>query len=139
MADDQRPDGATATAIGWLLVVVGIVAAFITANAETTNGWIFGIAIANLGLGLGVLLLSLGYLVRAIWFLPGREIQASDSIGAPAEPARTCEWCGRTPMGGKPCSNFPAEGLERLAGKVTDTVCKRQLQERGYGVGVAQA
>ena len=42
-------------------------------------------------------------------------------------------------MGGKPCADFPADGLEKLAGKVADAVCKKQLQQRGYDVGAAQA
>ena len=131
---ENRPDGSTATLVGWLLVVIGVVAAFFTASAETSNGWLFGLAIVNLGLGLGVLLLSLGYLVKAIWFLPGREPPSPQQEPAIGAALVKCDWCGRTPAAGSPCSQIPHDKLVQIATKITSPVCQEQLAQHGFGI-----
>jgi hypothetical protein len=134
MEGNQRPDGSTASAVGWLLIVAGGLAALFTAGAETTEGWIFGIALANLGLGLGVLLLSLGYLVRAIWFLPGREVElaAAPPSDGGASGKKVCGWCERElPASATTCTSLTMPQLQRVAPKITDPVCRSQLQSRG--------
>jgi hypothetical protein len=137
MESMERPDGSVATPIGWILIVIGIIGAFVGALAETLNGTLIGFAIANLGFGLGVLLLALGYLVRAIWFLPGREIPLAEIRASSPSIANGpyCSWCSRRlPAGARTCDSYDAEGLTQVSEKVTDPVCKPQLQERGYPV-----
>ena len=129
----ERPDGSVATPIGWFLIMIGIVGAFAAANAETTNGLLLGVALANLGLGLGVVLVSLGYLVKAIWFLPGREISADQVEATTSAQLNKCEWCDRAPSTGKPCSNFSENGLLELSRKVRNPICQSELGKRGYG------
>ena len=135
MEDHQRPDGSTATAIGWLLIAVGVIAALFTGAAESSGGWILGLAMANLGIGLGVLLLSLGYLVRAIWFLPGREgLSQPEPSRATTSPSSetTCEWCERIlPAGKTTCTALSPTQLSKVADKVTDPTCLRQFEQRG--------
>lgn len=134
MDNSQRPDGSAATAVGWILVVIGVLAALLTGSAETTNGWLLGLAAANLGVGLGVLLLSLGYLVRAIWFLPGRDAERASvpaASSASAEP-NVCNWCERElPPGATTCTTLTGSQLQRVAHKVTDPVCRAQLNAHG--------
>lgn len=129
--DRQRPDGSVATGLGWALVVLGIVAAFMGAGAETMPGWIIGLAFANLAIALGVLLLSLGYLVRAIWFLPGRDSAAPAPTTVSPSTANRCDWCERDlPGGAVACTALSPERLTRVAHKVTDPVCVEQYQLR---------
>ena len=132
----ERPDGSTPTAIGWGLVTLGVVASFFVTFAETPTGWWFSLALANLGIGLGVLLLSLGYLVRAIWFLPGREGGAIPSHKAPQSMSETsdiCEWCGVSVQGpAKPCSAFRGDQLPVSAARVHSPVCRAELEKRGH-------
>ena len=130
----ERPDGSVVTPIGWLLISVGIIGVFIAATAETLNGTLLGFGLANLGIGLGVVLLSLGYLVRAIWFLPGRNVlsEASPSRAEEHATESACEWCGRTPASGKACSKISAEALARLSPQITNPTCKEHLRLHGY-------
>ena len=126
----ERPDGSVVTPIGWGLIVIGVIGAFIGASADTFNGALFGFGLANLGIALGVLLLSLGYLVRAIWFLPAREIaKPKAEADIPAALTPTCDWCGRNlPRGSRTCTSYDREALERVANKVQDPVCLEQLR-----------
>ena len=133
----ERPDGSAVTAIGWVLIVAGILGIVIGVSAETTGGMVAGFGLANLGFGLGVLLLSLGYLVRAIWFLPGRDIPIAEAggEGARAMPQSPCDWCGRELGAGfRTCTSFDHESLERVSMKVRDSICQEQLRERGYAI-----
>lgn len=133
----ERPDGSTATAIGWVLVAIGIIAAFFVTSSESPSGFWFSIAISNLGVGLGVLLLSLGYLVRAIGFLPGREVSARRPSIA-VLPAKTfedgvCEWCNTTVHApARPCSAFTEAQLPIAADRIKSKVCKSELDARGH-------
>ncbi len=71
----KRPDGSKPTLMGWVLILVGGVVAIVSTGAHTdalANGGLFGLG----AIALGVFLVSLGYLVKAIWFLPGREIDS---------------------------------------------------------------
>ncbi len=132
----ERPDGSTATAIGWGLVAVGVLASFFVAQADTPVGFWLSIGIANLGIGLGVLLLSLGYLVRAIWFLPGRSDLEPESLtleSADEVFVEECEWCGvvvQTPA--IPCSAFTSEHLPIPSNRVSNAACIKALGDRGY-------
>ena len=135
MNDIERPDGSVVTTIGWCLIVIGVIGAFVAASADTTNGLITGLALTNFGLGLGVILLSLGYLVRAIWFLPGREIETTNfGNRAGRIEGETCDWCGRSPASGKPCSAFSGEALSKISVKIANPVCQEQLRQRNYPV-----
>ncbi len=124
----KRPDGSVATAIGWVLIVIGVIFAFIAATAQTS----FAIALTNLGIGLGVVLVSLGYLVRAIWFLPGREIPLHQSIAEQEPTLIPCDYCGldiAAPL--LPCSAISAEELMRREDEIDDEKCTILLRERG--------
>lgn len=135
MEHQQRPNGSTATGIGWALIAVGVLAAFFTASAETSGGWILGLALSNLGVGLGVLLVSLGYLVRAIWYLPGRDVAAqteSATASTASSTATTCEWCERVlPAGKTTCTSLPSNQLAEVAHLVSDPACLQQFEQRG--------
>lgn len=94
----ERPDGSQVTTIGWVLIAIGGLAVFIGAGAETFEGMVWGALVANLGIGLGIILVSLGYLVRAIWFLPGRSIedepvQESEAHADGDDGFHFCDWC----------------------------------------------
>jgi hypothetical protein len=132
----DRPDGSTATVIGWCLVIAGVLAAFFVGQVDSPTAFWLCLAIANLGVGLGVLLLSLGYLVRAIWFLPGRQTK-SDRDRPLSEVTVTdpdeCEWCGIVVTApAKPCSAFTTEQLPIAAGRIKSVTCRNQLEARGH-------
>jgi hypothetical protein len=132
MENLERPDGSVATPVGWLLIMAGVTGAVIAASAETMTGMLLGFGMANLGFGLGVILLSLGYLVRAIWFLPGRDILASEGRPPPAASTQ-CSWCDRQlPARFRTCTSFDHDSLLKVAPKVIDPVCQQQLCQRGY-------
>lgn len=135
----ERPDGSVVTPIGWTLILIGIVGAFIAATAESIHAMLTGFVLANLGFGLGGLLLSLAYLVRAIWFLPGREIAANQSEAAIERPsAVSCEWCDRQlPARFRTCTSFGHDSLKEISERVVDSVCQEQLSRRGYPVADA--
>ena len=131
---EERPDGSVATILGWISLVVGVIAGFLATGADSVDGFWLSLAIANLGVGLGVLLLSLGYLVRAIWFLPGREAPLKDSKNIPAVEMATvnCEWCGidvRAPN--TPCSGNSLDRLREVKSQITSAKCLAELRERG--------
>lgn len=132
---NERPDGSVATLIGWVLVAIGVLAAFFVSSADSPSGFWLSIAISNLGIGLGVLLLSLGYLVRAIWFLPGRELptrQMAQSRADPALGSDVCAWCAKTVSSpARPCSALTAEELPVSADRVQSKVCRSELEARG--------
>lgn len=131
----ERPDGSVATFVGWTLIAIGVIAAFFISGAETLSGFWFSVGISNLGIGLGVLLVSLGYLVRAIWFLPGREVPQVQQAFTTAATGidGTCEWCGVTINSpAKPCSSFRESQLPIAGDRVKSSVCKEQLDMRGH-------
>lgn len=136
MDTPERPDGSVVTPIGWVFIVVGIVGTFIAMTAESANAMFAGFVLANLGFGLGVLLLSLAYLVRAIWFLPGRELPAGEPRTPVAQaPAVFCEWCDRRlPAKFRTCTSFDHDSLIEVSERVVDPVCRDQLGRRGYPV-----
>jgi hypothetical protein len=118
------------------LVIAGVLVAFFLGQVESPTAFWLCLAIANLGVGLGVLLLSLGYLVRAIWFLPGRQTM-SDSDRALSKVAEAdageCEWCGVTVHApAKACSSFSEEQLPIAANRITSPTCRNQLEARGH-------
>ena len=130
--NEQRPDGQTATGIGWALIVGGVLAVLV-AGADDSGGagWLIWLAVANLGIGLGVLLLSLGYLVRAIWFLPGREIPV-EGFGDESFAPLPCDWCGQTVASpNKPCAAFDPERLKTFVPRITNDKCLVALRDQG--------
>ena len=135
---EERPDGTIVTPIGWVLIVVGVIGAFIGGTSETITGLVIGLVLANLGFGLGVLLLALGYLVRAVWFLPGREIPKRQLQPTSDVQKGACSWCGRTPAAGSPCSQIAPEKLHALSARISNPVCKDQLSRRGYAIGAVE-
>jgi hypothetical protein len=133
----QRPNGEGATIWGGLSLVLGVIAAFIASGAETLQGFWMAIGIANLGIGLGVLLLSLGYLVRAIWFLPGREIEEAEVADPTALPKSNqfCDWCDQlVDYPYSPCSALDEGALRKNMKKITSAKCVAALEERGISV-----
>ena len=129
MNDNERPDGSVATTVGWVLIAGGVVCAFLAASAETSEWWWFLLAAGNLGVGVGVLLVSLGYLVKAIWFLPGRE--TAESVEAAPAPA-PCDWCGQAIAApNKPCAAFETERLKIFVPRITNPKCLVALREHG--------
>lgn len=137
----ERPDGSQATAIGWTLIAAGLLAIFFAAGAETFEGMVWGALVANLGIGLGIILLSLGYLVKAIWFLPGREIEDDNKEGlinsSPPSTAawEDCEWCNLRVYGpARPCSLQGEEELRNELNSITEPLhrdCHSELVSRG--------
>jgi len=121
----ERPNGSQSTATGWLLI--GVLSAVMAAIAKEMNWLIIWLALANLGIGLGVLLLSLGYLVRAIWFLPAREI---DSGGIELQKCDYCDFKVKAPA--QPCSAFPTSELENFADRIDSDNCRRVLKQKGF-------
>ena len=127
----QRPNGEGATIWGGVSLVIGVIAAFIGSSAETIQGFWIAIAVANLGIGLGVLLLSLGYLVRAIWFLPGREIEEIENSAALPASNQFCDWCDQlVAYPYSPCSALEEETLLKNLSKITSAKCLEALEER---------
>lgn len=135
----ERPDGSQATAIGWTLIVVGGIAIFVAAGAETFEGMVWGALVANLGIGLGIILLSLGYLVKAIWFLPGREIEAAQprqeqSGKDGGDGFHFCDWCHLGLYAPDVACSLQTEEqiLADIELKETiQTACHHELKERG--------
>jgi hypothetical protein len=131
MNDNERPDGSVATTVGWVLIAGGVVCAFLAASAETSEWRWFLLAAGNLGVGVGVLLVSLGYLVKAIWFLPGRETAAAIEAETTPEPA-PCDWCGQVIAApNKPCAAFETERLKTFVPRITNEKCLVALREHG--------
>ncbi|MEE4537444.1 MAG: hypothetical protein V2J51_03000 [Erythrobacter sp.] len=139
----DRPDGSQATTFGWLLIIVGLIAAYMGAEADTIEGTIWGAITANLGLGLGMILVSLGYLVRAIWFLPGRgdqetELEKAPYIAPEQASFHHCDWCHlKVQHPAIACSQKDDEqiysdllSLDEEA--VLEEACELELKRRGY-------
>ena len=134
----QRPSGEVPTIIGWLLIAVGVAAAFMSAGARTLDGALLGYLIAQLGIGVGVLLVALGYIVRALWFLPGREVP---TIAEPnqASAGIACDWCGQVVAGGNlPCSQAAREKLAAAAPRIKNSRCREALAQQGFDIGEQQ-
>ena len=127
----ERPNGSTTIGFGWFLVAIGVIAALFCGSGDPQI-FLIAFAIAQGSLGLGILLISLGYVVRAIWFLPGREIEKPQIFASIA--ASQCEWCGlEIKEPGRACSQVPHEQFG--AGfKVGNDVCKQKLKFRGISV-----
>jgi hypothetical protein len=130
MGNRERPDGSIATGIGWVLVVLGLGIGFFGMRAGTSEGLFTAFAFANLGIGLGVLLLSLGYLVRAIWFLPGREIPGGAAPDSLAKPT-FCQWCDRDMFPYNACSSATEEINLGRAPRLSDEICISEFRARG--------
>jgi hypothetical protein len=122
----QRPDGSQSTVIGWILIGAGIFAALFAAISPNLNWLIIWIGLANLGIGLGVVLLSLGYLVRAIWFLPGREF---DADGAELQKCDYCDFKIAAPS--QPCSAMRSDQVGGAADRIDSDNCRRVLALKG--------
>jgi hypothetical protein len=130
-----RPSGELPTALGWILILVGVIPAFMAGGSRSMESTILGYLIAQLGIGLGVLLVSLGYIVRALWFLPGREIPRE----SPLQVAErfSCDWCDQTVAAPhKACSMFDPEKLASVAPQIRNGVCRDTLVARGFQVEV---
>jgi len=123
----ERPDGSQSTAIGWAFVIFGILSAVVAAIAKDMNWLIIWIVLASLGIGLGVLLLSLGYLVRAIWFLPGKEM---DNGGLELQKCDFCDFKVTAPA--QPCSAIPTSELVDVADRIDSDNCRRVLKIKGF-------
>jgi hypothetical protein len=127
----QRPDGSIATMLGWILIAAGGLSVFLATNAESINGWWMGIIASNLGIGLGVLLVSLGYLVRAIWFLPARDVAATPSTFPDSDPAISCSWCQQSVRNpNRPCDAIDWASDPELKARVTNGKCRTALAEQ---------
>lgn len=101
MTDRQRPDGSEMIQWGWvlislgaLLLLIGLVvptfsdpgySGYLSERAPTLNPWKWPLIWLGIGLpNLGVVVLLVGHVVRAIWFLPGREAELAQSHEARA-------------------------------------------------------
>ena len=130
----ERPTGELPMGIGWLLIAIGVVAIFVAGGSRSFEGTILGYLIAQLGIGVGVLLVSLGYIVRAIWFLPGRSVNQAT---APTDPVRVemtaCDWCAQqVPRPNKPCAVIDPDKMARLAPSVENPKCRDALAAHGF-------
>jgi hypothetical protein len=124
---NERPDGSIPTLMGWILVIVGIFSALFVVITETPTTFWLATTLAQLGVGLGVLLLSLGYLVRAIWFLPERERSEDGAI------LRKCDYCGfKAAEPSIPCSAVPTDHLMDNAHRIDSERCITALKLRGF-------
>ena len=131
----QRPTGEVPTGLGWMLIIIGVIAAALAAGSETLEGTILGYLIAQLGIGLGVLLVSLGYIVRAIWFLPGRSVSVTAPANSAAAQTTECEWCGQhVPQPNKPCAQVDREKMARLAPGIKNRHCRQALAQQGFEI-----
>ena len=132
----ERPSGEAVMMVGWVLIVIGVFAAFVMGGTSNPQTFMLALAVAQIGLSLGILLVPLGYLVRAVYFLPGREVTKAElsGIAVHQESERTgCEWCGQSVLApNKPCSEIGHERLIEIAGDVTNSKCQVQLVEHGY-------
>ncbi|WP_164117150.1 hypothetical protein [Sphingorhabdus sp. Alg239-R122] len=129
----ERPDGGTVIGAGSFLLCVGIIAMFVVVNAETVNTFTISLAIAQIGIGLGVLLIALGYVVRAIWFLPGREIEKQVIASSNAAVSETCEFCDQKVFApNKPCPKIPSERLTKIASQIDNEQCRTYCIKNGY-------
>jgi hypothetical protein len=124
----QRPDGSTSIVVGWILVAIGIIAALFS-GTDDPRIFTLALAVAQIGVALGILLISLGYIVKAIWFLPGRDIPMplETSVPNPNE----CQWCGAVvSKPGLPCSAISPDRFG-TGFKIGSKVCREKLKERG--------
>ncbi|MEC7399959.1 MAG: hypothetical protein VYD00_08085, partial [Pseudomonadota bacterium] len=72
-------------------------------------------------------LLALGYLVKAIWFLPGREISSAGIE------LKRCDYCGlKVTAPSQPCSAIPTTDLTQVASRIDSDNCRRVLAEKGF-------
>ena len=137
----NRPDGTTAKAVGWTLIAIGACACLVAVNADQLRTFWLAIAIANIGIAIGTLLISLGYVVHAISFLPSKgDLNSSvfrqdadvELRDASASEVKKCEWCGlnvASPF--LPCSDVGAEELQRRCATVSSVACQTQFKQRG--------
>ncbi|MGB7374237.1 hypothetical protein [Pontixanthobacter sp.] len=134
----ERPDGSQATTFGWVLIIVGLLAAFVAGTAETFDAMVWAAVSANLAIGLGVILVSLGYLVRAIWFLPGREIKDVPEPVEKEADGTFCDWCHLwVPGPARPCSSSDDKVIRAdvdalSGGQGLEEACRYELTKRGY-------
>lgn len=135
---NERPNGSQATLFGFALIVIGVLALLVGGGAETFEGMIWSAVIANLGIGLGIVLLSLGYLVRAIWFLPGREIEADAPTSTEIKQSGVfCDWCHLwVEAPDKPCSRSDEEAIRvdvaaASKGEGLANACRLELIKKG--------
>ena len=138
----DRPDGASAKTVGWTLIAIGICACFVSANADQIRTFWLAIAIANIGIATGMILISLGYVVHAISFLPSkadlnsailREEPDGELRGESELEVNRCEWCElNVARPFLPCSDVGTEELQRRSATVSSIVCQTQLKERGF-------
>jgi uncharacterized membrane protein YcjF (UPF0283 family) len=123
------------------LIVIGIIAAFLSATAETPEALLLGTTIASSALGVGIILILVGYIVRALFFLPGREVleaEITGTISGVTSPVGTetlkiaCEWCDQwVALPNVPCSDVELQRLREIAGDITNSKCRVQLMEHG--------
>jgi hypothetical protein len=125
---ENRPNGSNSIAVGWILVVIGIIAALFS-GTDDLRTFTLALAVGQVGLGLGILLISLGYIVKAVWFLPGRDIPISKETSAPIP--NECQWCGAiVSKPGLPCSAISPDSFG-TGFKIGSKVCREKLKERG--------
>ncbi|APE27256.1 hypothetical protein [Aurantiacibacter gangjinensis] len=128
----ERPDGSTPTTIGWMLIIIGVMSALMANSADSNEGFYLALFFANLGIGLGVLLCSLGYLARAIWFLPGRTLEAEQAYAEPQKEEATCAYCKKVIAGpAQPCSAVDPQALQATVERIDDDECLRALHAEG--------
>ncbi len=81
----KRPNGGGVMIAGWLLIAGGAISIMVGVPGRMLGAIVFGGGLANLG----VLLVAVGYIVRALFFLPGRTVEASEIDPAAPVPAPT--------------------------------------------------
>ena len=135
---NQRPNGEGPTAVGWTLIILGVLLAFFAGTADEISVLlVLGLLLAQLCIGLGVLLVSLGYIVRAIWFLPGRDHVSQltlgpDQVTGSVPPAR-CAWCSEEVIApNRPCSEVEPEKLAAWAPNARKHSCRLALVEHKF-------
>lgn len=87
----ERPTGAGQKAGGWVLMIIGAIAFLLSLDRSgvgvdsVMRQWTL-LILSGSAFGLAMMLFAVGWILRAIWFLPGREIEPEAAVtSSPAE------------------------------------------------------